>query len=72
MSSMRLYNVDVEYVKKLHDIDSEVFYSNNYNTKPYVGIVIIQDRYNYFYSFNFCKTKTFRLAYKNKYKLPHI
>lgn len=57
MSSMRLYNVDVEYVKKLHDIDSEVFYSNNYNTKPYVGIVIIQDRYNYFIPLTSAKPK---------------
>lgn len=54
---MRLYNVDVEYVKKLHDIDSEVFYSNNYNTKPYVGIVIIQDRYNYFIPLTSAKPK---------------
>ena len=34
-------NIDQSYVKKLHDVCSEVFYKpNGYQNKPYIGIMI--------------------------------
>lgn len=46
---MKLYTVDTTYIKKLHSVDPEVFYSSaNYDNKPYVGIVVFEGKYSYF------------------------
>lgn len=55
---MKLYTVDNSYIKKLYDIDSEVFYEQvNYDTKPYVGIIIQNDIYDYFIPLTSAKEK---------------
>ncbi len=59
-----IYTVDVPYLKYLHDVDSEVFYSpNRYETKPFLGIVIGIGDYTYFVPFSSSKPK--HLNWKN-------
>lgn len=42
----------------MYDIDSEVFYEQvNYDTKPYVGIIIQNDIYDYFIPLTSAKEK---------------
>lgn len=61
---MKLYTVDVSYVKELHNADSEVFYSKtNYDNKPYVGIIVFESGYNYFIPLTSAKPK--HKAWKN-------
>lgn len=34
-------NIESDYLKNLHDVCSEVYYkANNYENKPYIGILI--------------------------------
>ena len=40
------YNVDEEYIDRLRQIDTRV--QNYYENKPYLGIIRLNDRYNYF------------------------
>ncbi|MCD7847161.1 MAG: type III toxin-antitoxin system ToxN/AbiQ family toxin [Oscillospiraceae bacterium] len=53
-----IYTVDVPYLKYLHDVDSEVFYSpNRYETKPFLGIIIGIGDFTYFVPFSSSKPK---------------
>lgn len=54
------YVIDVEYLKFLHDnIDSEVRYDEfkSYDRKPFLGIVVIIDKYTYFIPLTSSKEK---------------
>jgi protein AbiQ len=60
---MRFYTVDNNYVKQLHTIDSEVFYEPvNYDTKPYIGIIIQNGNYPYFIPLSSAKPKHIKWA----------
>ncbi len=55
---MKFYTIDNDYVKKLYQIDHEVFYERlNYENKPYVGIVIQNNNFNYFLPLTSAKPK---------------
>lgn len=55
---MRFYTIDNNYVKQLYQIDSEVFFEPvNYDTKPYIGIVIQNGSYPYFIPLTSAKPK---------------
>lgn len=43
------YNVDTKYLKYLHDIDSEVYYSPEkaYGRKPFLGLLVSINSYTY-------------------------
>lgn len=60
-----IYNVDVDYLKHLHDdIDSEVYYAaEKYGTKPFLGLIIGIGSYTYFIPFTSSKAK--HLKWKN-------
>ena len=44
------YNIDPTYLKYLHQIDTEVYYSEtkDYSNKPFIGILFVIDDYKYF------------------------
>ncbi|MBP1889788.1 protein AbiQ [Clostridium moniliforme] len=44
-----LYRIDIDYVKYLHDKDSQVFYTSqdNYYKKPYLGLIANLNGYKY-------------------------
>lgn len=52
-----LYTIDLNYLKALRDADTEVFYSKNYESKPFVGIIVTKDNYNYFVPLTSAKPK---------------
>lgn len=55
---MDFYTVDNSYVKQLYDVDTEVFYdSTNYQNKPYVGIIVQNNNYDYFLPLTSAKNK---------------
>lgn len=56
------YNIDLAYLKYLHHIDSEVRYSEEkaYNRKPFLGILVIINSYNYFIPLTSSKPKHLR------------
>ncbi|MCD7711755.1 MAG: type III toxin-antitoxin system ToxN/AbiQ family toxin [Firmicutes bacterium] len=60
-----IYNIDVEYLKYLHDnADSEVYFSSEkYETKPFLGLVLGVGTYTYFIPFTSSKPK--HLKWKN-------
>lgn len=49
----------IEYLEKLRQVDSEVFFSleNNYEHKPHVGILVNNEGYNYVIPLTSAKTK---------------
>lgn len=50
-ANIEFFSLDLDYVKYLHSIDSQVFYNPNdvnYDKKPYIGIIVIFDTYKYF------------------------
>ncbi len=52
------YTIDIDYVKELYQIDSEVFYDEkNYDTKPYIGIIVGIGDYKYFIPLTSAKPK---------------
>jgi len=53
------YNIDLPYLKYLHDIDSEVRYSveKAYDRKPFLGIIVMINSYNYFIPLTSSKPK---------------
>lgn len=55
--NLKLYRIDKQYVKHLHQIDSEVWFDNNYSQKPYVGILTTISGYNYFIPLTSAKSK---------------
>lgn len=55
-----LYIIDVNYLKHLHDdIDEEVRFDANkaYDRKPFLGIIVVIDKYTYFIPLTSCKPK---------------
>lgn len=55
---MQLYTVSNIYVKQLFQVDSEVFYEPiNYDSKPYVGILVQNNTYDYFIPLTSAKNK---------------
>lgn len=56
---MEFYTIDSNYIKYLHQYDSEVFYDNTaqYGRKPYVGILLNSNGYNYFIPLTSAKEK---------------
>ena len=60
VEQMKLYKVNIDYVKSLYDVDHEVFYdpdNHNYSRKPYVGIVVVQNGRNYLIPLTSAKRK---------------
>ena len=56
-NEVNLYTVDVAYLKELHSVDKEVYYDKNYENKPFVGIIVTQNDYNYFVPLTSAKPK---------------
>lgn len=55
---MQLYTVNNLYVKQLNQVDSEVFFEPiNYDNKPYVGIIVQNNSYDYFIPLTSAKEK---------------
>lgn len=56
---MEFYTIDSNYIKYLHQHDSEVFYDDTaqYGRKPYVGILLNSNGYNYFIPLTSAKEK---------------
>lgn len=53
-----LYTVDKNYVRKLHETDSEVYFDEvNYERKPYAGILLSINSYKYFIPLTSAKNK---------------
>ena len=53
MNNLRLYKIDINYIKYLYSFDNRVQYNPNredeYSAKrPYLGVVLKMDKYNYF------------------------
>lgn len=68
---MKLYTVDTNYVKELYDVDSEVFYLDaGYETKPYVGIIVLSGSYKYFIPLTSSKHK--HKTWKNVSKYTYL
>lgn len=46
--NLRFIKIDLDYIKSLHDVCAEVFYRpNNYENKPYIGLLVSCDGYKY-------------------------
>jgi len=54
-----LYHIDTDYLKYLHEIDSEVQFSldKDYEQKPFLGLIVGIDTYFYFIPLTSSKTK---------------
>ncbi len=65
------YTVDPDYLAYLYHIDSEVYFSESYRkkTKPFVGILVGIEEFNYFIPLSSAKSK--HLKWKN-YAADHI
>lgn len=51
-------NIDQNYLKKLHDVCSEVYYKpNGYENKPYIGILINKSNRKYVIPLSLAKEK---------------
>ena len=53
MNKLRLYKIDINYIKYLYSFDNRVQYTptreDNYSARrPYLGIVMKIDKYDYF------------------------
>ncbi len=53
MNNLRLYKIDIDYIKYLYNFDNRIQYNPNredaYTAKrPYLGVVLKIDNYNYF------------------------
>ena len=48
-SNFGLYRIDINYIKYLHSIDDQVFYDSypGYKRKPYLGIIVNLNDYEY-------------------------
>ena len=67
---MRFYTVDVGYLKKLYDIDTEVDYREDYQTKPYIGIIHRLGDYDYFIPLTSAKER--HKGFKNKTNFTYL
>lgn len=64
---MSFYTIDTDYIEKLFNMDSEVYFSyKNYENKPYVGIVIMNGVYNYFIPLTSAKPKHLKMPNVSK------
>ncbi|MBR5509353.1 MAG: type III toxin-antitoxin system ToxN/AbiQ family toxin [Lachnospiraceae bacterium] len=66
MDRLEFYTVDLKYVKELYRHDREVFYdesTEDYGSKPYVGILVHTEGYRYFVPLTSAKKK--HLNWKN-------
>lgn len=68
-NEIRFYTVDYNYLKYLYSIDSEVQFSNEYNSskhpKPFLGILIFINDIKYSIPLSSAKPKHARLNFKN-------
>lgn len=56
--NMRFINIDQEYIKALHEVCPEVFYKkNNYEGKPYIGILVNKENRQYVMPLSSAKDK---------------
>lgn len=62
--SFDIYNIDVSYLKALHDADSEVFYNvymyasqSGHKRKPFLGLIVGISAHKYFIPFTSSKPK---------------
>lgn len=53
------YKVDLDYLEYLHSVDPEVYYSPTYhsNIKPFIGVIVGIEDYNYFIPLSSAKPK---------------
>ncbi len=57
-NNLGIYNVEVQYLKYLHNIDREVYYSPlGYDDKPFLGLIIGAGEFKYFIPFTSGKPK---------------
>lgn len=63
-----LYEIDSKYLKFLYEVDSEVYYNVEYekNLKPFIGIIIINENYNYFIPLTSSKSKHVKWKLQSK------
>ncbi|MBR2046221.1 MAG: type III toxin-antitoxin system ToxN/AbiQ family toxin [Agathobacter sp.] len=55
---MKFININQEYIKALHEVCSEVFYKgNDYENKPYIGILINKENRQYVIPLSSAKEK---------------
>lgn len=48
IDNLKFVNVDINFLKKLHKISSEVFYKeSDYQNKPYLGVLLSSDNFKY-------------------------
>lgn len=61
--------VDLNYLKKLHEIDNEVFYSEkrNYERKPFLGILVNVDGKEFAIPFTSAKAKHIKYRDETEY-----
>ena len=46
--NLKFVRIDLDYIKALHDVCGEVFYSTvNYENKPYIGLLVTCDGHQY-------------------------
>lgn len=58
IDKLGFYKIDISYVKYLYEHDSEVYYKPlDYEKKPYLGIVVNLNNFNYFIPFTSKKIK---------------
>lgn len=64
--NLQFVNIDTEYVRKLHEACPEVYYkSKDYDKKPYIGILLSKNGYNYVVPMTSAKEK--HKTWKNTY-----
>lgn len=48
IENLKFVNVDMDFLKRLHNASSEVFYQiKDYENKPYLGILLSNENYKY-------------------------
>ena len=55
-----LYRINIDYIKYLHNFDKEVYYDEkdeDYENKPYLGIIVSNNGYKYFIPLTSAKEK---------------
>lgn len=59
MDKVKFVTVSIDYLQKLHQVDSEVFFSseNNYEDKPHMGMLVNNEGYDYVIPLTSAKVK---------------
>ena len=68
--NLKFVNVDMDYLKHLHNACSEVFYKpNNYDNKPYLGVLMTNNDNKYVLPLTSAKEKhkTWKDAYSDRF-----